>query len=305
MMERWLGFPPNYSAHGAQLDYLTGLVHWLMLVLFVGWGAFFLFTLFRFRKGRNPVASYEGAKGHFSTYGEAAIALIEAVLLVGFAVPIWAKRVSDVPNESQATVVRVVAQQFAWNVQYPGADGAFGRTDPKYINAESNPLGLDPDDPAGKDDIVTLNQLHLPVGKPALIKLSSKDVIHSFFLPYMRVKQDAVPGMVIPIYFTPTAVTPPEAQFPGCAANHTCWEIACAQLCGPSHYRMRGYYSIDSQADYDKWLRDNAPKVAAAPAAAAAPATPGGATTPASPSTTAPPAASEAKPPAAAEKTTP
>jgi cytochrome c oxidase subunit II len=305
-MERFLGFPPNYSAHGAQLDYLTGLVHWLMLVLFVGWGAFFLFTLFRFRKGRNPVASYEGAKSHFSTYGEAAVALIEAVLLVGFAVPIWAKRVGTVPTESQATVVRVVAQQFAWNVQYPGADGVFGRTDPKFINAESNPLGLDPDDPAGKDDIVTLNQLHLPVGKPALVKLTSKDVIHSFFLPYMRVKQDAIPGMMIPIYFTPTTVTPPEAQFPGCAANHTCWEIACAQLCGPSHYRMRGYYSIDSPADYDKWLKDNAPKVAAAPAAApVAPATPGGAATPASPSTTAPPAASEAKPPAAAEKTTP
>jgi cytochrome c oxidase subunit 2 len=302
-MERYLGLPLNASAHGAQLDYLTGIVHWLMLVLFVGWGAFFLYTLFRFRKGRNPVASYEGARSHFSTYGEAAIAVIEAILLVGFAVPIWAKRVGDVPREDQATVVKVVAQQFAWNVQYPGADGVFGRTDPQLINAESNPLGLDPNDPHGKDDIVTLNQIHLPVGKPALIKLSSKDVIHSFFLPYMRVKQDAIPGMVIPIYFTPTMVTPAEAQFPGCAANHTCWEIACAQLCGPSHYRMRGYYSIDSQADYDKWLKDNAPKVAAAPApAAAAPATPGGAATPASPSTTAPPAASTAKPPAPAAK---
>src|SRR3954447_9261284 len=122
-MEKFLGLPLNASAHGAQLDSLNAIVHWLMLVLFVGWGAFFLFTLFRFRKGRNPVASYEGAKGHFSTYGEAAIALIEAVLLAGFAVPIWAKRVDAVPRADQATVVRVVAQQFAWNVQYPGADG--------------------------------------------------------------------------------------------------------------------------------------------------------------------------------------
>ncbi len=300
-MERFLGLPLNASAHGAQLDSLTAIVHWLMLVLFVGWGAFFLFTLVRFRKGRNPVASYEGAKSHFSTYGEAAIALIEAVLLVGFAVPIWAQRVGVVPREDQATVVKVVAQQFAWNVQYPGADGVFGRTDPKFINAESNPLGIDPDDPHGKDDIVTLNQLHLPVNKPVLIKLSSKDVIHSFFLPYMRVKQDAIPGMVIPIYFTPTMVTPATALFPGCAANHTCWEIACAQLCGPSHYRMRGYYSIDTPADYQKWLNDNAPKVAAAPAVAA-PATPGGAVTPAAPSSTAPPAASTAKPAAPATK---
>src|SRR5262245_39126616 len=139
-MEKYLGLPLNASAHGAQLDYVTGLVHWVMLVLFVGWGLFFLFTLIRFRRGRNPVARYEGAKSHFSTYGEAAVALVEAILLVGFAVPIWAKRVSDVPREDQATVVRVVAQQFAWNVQYPGADGVFGRTDPQFINAENNPL---------------------------------------------------------------------------------------------------------------------------------------------------------------------
>jgi len=284
-MERYLGLPLNASAHGQQLDYLTGIIHWLMLVLFVGWGLFFLYTLVRFRKGRNPVASHDGAKGHFSTYGEAAIAVIEAVLLVGFAVPIWAKRVNEVPREDQATVIRVVAQQFAWNAQYAGADGVFGRTDPKFINAENNPLGLDPDDPAGKDDIVTLNQLHLPVGKPVLIKLTSKDVIHSFSLPYMRIKQDAIPGMVIPVYFTPIEVTPPASQFPACAANHTCWEIACAQLCGASHYRMRGYYTIDTQADYEKWLKDNAPaKPAAAPVPAAAPAaaaTPAPAATPA------------------------
>src|SRR6476659_3445777 len=102
-MEKYLGLPIDASTHGAQLDYLTGLVHWLMLLLFVGWGAFFLYTLFRFRKGKNPVASYEGAKGHFSTYGEAAIALIEAVLLAGFAVPILAKLVEAVPRADQAT----------------------------------------------------------------------------------------------------------------------------------------------------------------------------------------------------------
>src|SRR5579885_1702998 len=97
-MEKFLGLPIDASTHGAQLDNLLGLVHWLMLVLFVGWGAFFLYTLIRFRKGRNPVASYDGAKSHFSTYGEAAVALIEVILLVGFAVPIWAKRVGQVPK---------------------------------------------------------------------------------------------------------------------------------------------------------------------------------------------------------------
>lgn len=241
-----LGLPPLASAHGGQLDYLTAMVHWLMIVLFVGWGLFFLYTLIRFRKGRNPVASYEGAKGHFSTYGEAAVVLVEVLLLVGFAVPIWAKRVSTLPPESEAVVARVVAEQFAWNIHYPGADGKFGRVDSKLVSAGTNPLGLDPNDPMGKDDIITLNQLHLPVGKPAILYITSKDVIHSFSLPQMRVKQDAIPGMRIPVWFQPTQTGQ--------------WEIACAQLCGLTHYRMRGFYTIHTQEDYAKWVADNAPK---------------------------------------------
>jgi cytochrome c oxidase subunit II len=255
-----LGLPPNASAHGAQLDDLTALVHWVMLVLFVGWGLFFLYTLVRFRQKRNPVASYAGAKSHFSTYGEAGVALVEVILLVAFAVPIWAKRVAALPPESQSVVVRVVAEQFAWNLHYPGADGKFGRTDPALISADSNPLGLDRNDPAAKDDIATINQLHLPVDKPVIIHLTSKDVIHSFSLPVMRVKQDAIPGMSIPIWFQPIKTGQ--------------WEIACAQLCGLSHYRMRGFLSIDSPADFQKWLADNAPKAATPPAVAAPAATP-------------------------------
>jgi cytochrome c oxidase subunit 2 len=183
--------------------------------------------------------------------------LIEVLLLVVFAVPIWATRVNAIPPESESTVVRVVAEQFAWNVQYPGKDGVFGRTDVKYIATGTNPLGLDPNDPAGKDDIITLNDLHLPVGKPVIVKLTTKDVIHSFFLPQMRVKQDAIPGQVIPIWFKPVKTGQ--------------WDIACAQLCGLSHYRMRGSYTVESQADFDKWATDNAPKVAV-PEPAAVPA---------------------------------
>ncbi len=274
-----LNFPENASAHGAELDYLTAIVHWFMIVLFVGWGLFFVYTLFRFRKGRNPVASYTGAKGKFSTYGEAGVVLVEVILLVAFAVPIWARRV-NVPDEANAVKVRVVAEQFAWNVHYPGKDGVWGRTDSKLVRTGTNPLGLDPNDPLGKDDIITLNQLHLPVNRQALIYLSSKDVIHSLFLPQMRVKQDAIPGMVIPVHFTPTKVTPVEGLLPGCISQKpkSCWEIACAQLCGLTHYRMQGYYAVHAEADYEKWLTDNAPKppvvAAPEPVAVAVPAAP-------------------------------
>jgi cytochrome c oxidase subunit 2 len=270
-----LNFPPSASSHGVQLDELTAIVHWFMLVLFVGWGIFFVYCLFRFRRKANPVASYTGAKGGFSTYGEAGVVLVEVILLVLFAVPIWAKRVNAIPDKSQAVQVRVVAEQFAWNIHYPGRDGVFGRTDSKLVTAGGNPLGLDPNDPAGKDDITTINQLHLPLGKPALIYLSSKDVIHSFYLPVMRVKQDAIPGQVIPVYFTPDQINPPKAKLPDCAVGKTCWEIACAQLCGLTHYRMQGYLTVESQADFQKWLDDSAPKAAVpapAPAPAAAPA---------------------------------
>ena len=128
-----------------------------------------------------------------ASYIEWAVAFVELVLIVAFAIPAWAARVDAFPSPNEATVVRVVAEQFAWNVHYPGADGQFGRTDIKLVAAE-NPLGLDRSDPAAKDDFNSVNQLALPVNKPAIIHLSSKDVIHSFSLIQMRVKQDTIPG---------------------------------------------------------------------------------------------------------------
>jgi cytochrome c oxidase subunit 2 len=235
--------PVQGSAHAAQVDQLNVLVHWLMLVLFVGWAAYFVYVLFRFRSGANPKANYHGVKSHFSTYIEASVAAIEVILLVFFAIPAWATRVSALPAESEAVNVRVVAEQFQWNVHYPGPDGKFGRTDIKLL-APDNQLGLDRTDPDAKDDVVTINQLNLPVNRPIIVHLSSKDVIHSFSLPQMRVKQDAIPGMTFPVWFTPTMTGD--------------WEINCSQLCGLGHYRMRGFYSIKSQADYDAWLAEEA-----------------------------------------------
>src|SRR5882672_6723351 len=134
-MLKFLGMPIQASAHAAEIDQMTVLVHWLMAVLFVGWGVFFVFVLFKFRKGANPRASYTGAKGKISKGIEIAIVVVEAILLVGYAIPAWARRVSQFPSESDSQVVqvRVVAEQFAWNVQYPGPDGKFGRTAINFI----------------------------------------------------------------------------------------------------------------------------------------------------------------------------
>ena len=236
-----LGMPAVASTHGDQIDNMIVLIHWLMLVLFVGWGLFFVFVLFRFRKGANPKASYTGAKGKFAKSTEVAVALIEVALLVFYAIPAWAKRVTNFPAGNDATIVRVTGHQFAWEVQYPGADGKFGRTDPKLVSAE-NLIGLDRSDPDAKDDIVTSNQLNLPVDRPVLVHLSSQDVIHSFGLYEMRVKQDAIPGLDIPVWFIPTRAGE--------------YEITCSQLCGLGHYRMRGFVTVQSAADYAKWMAD-------------------------------------------------
>ena len=257
-MQRFLDmFPVQASTHAAEVDQMTVLVHWLMLVLFVGWGLFFIFVLFRFSKRANPVASYTGAKGKISKGLEVAIAVIEVFLLVFYAIPAWAKRVKAFPSESEAVVVRVVAEQFAWNIHYPGPDGKFGRTSISLISAD-NPLGLDRRDPDAKDDITTINQLNLPIDRPVLVHLSSKDVIHSFGLYEMRVKQDAIPGMSIPVWFIPNRAGE--------------YEIACSQLCGLGHFRMRGFITIQSAADYKKWYDDQEKELR--PAATATPAAP-------------------------------
>ena len=242
-MQELLGLPAQASAHAAEIDQMTALLHWLMAILFVGWGIFFVYTLIRFRQSKNPKADYVGVTSHTSSYLEIAVVVVEAVLLIGFAIPVWAVRVSEVPAEEDATVVRVIARQFEWHIVYPGADGRFGRRSNDLITPTNN-IGLDRSDPDGADDIYTINQLNLPVDKPVIVYLSTLDVIHSFGLSSMRVKQDAIPGMEIPVWWVPTVTGE--------------YEINCSQLCGLGHYRMRGFMNIQTEAEFQSWLDEEA-----------------------------------------------
>jgi cytochrome c oxidase subunit 2 len=238
----WL--PPDISVHGARIDNIINLMHWFMLILFIGWGAFLVYTLIKFRARPGRAADYQGVQTHATSYLEAGIVVIEVILLVGLSIPVWAELKVNPPAPSEAeVVVRVVAEQFAWNVHYPGADGKFGKTDVSLVGG-SNPLGLVSDDPAGKDDITTINQFHFPVGKQILVHLTSKDVIHSFWMPTMRVKQDAIPGSTFPLWF--------EAKETGQ------FEIGCAQLCGLGHYRMKGFFSVDTEEEFAAWQKEQA-----------------------------------------------
>ena len=147
-MEKLLGLPVLASEHGKHVDNLIIYVHWLMIVLFVGWLAYFAYTLFRFHRSRNPKADYVGVKSHASTYIEGAVAIVEGVLLIAVAVPLWAKAVGEgnIPPENQSTVIQVVAQQFNWNARYQGKDGKFGRQDMRLVNT-TNIFGVDYTDP--------------------------------------------------------------------------------------------------------------------------------------------------------------
>lgn len=236
----WL--PPDVSAHGYQIDRLVNIVHVFMAVLFVGWGIFFVYCLFKFRQRPGVQAQYAPVKASVSKYGEIAVAVFEAVLLLGFSVPIWASVKNDIPKESDNPLrIRVLGEQFAWNFHYPGADGKFGRIRPEFVNlANNNPMGLDKEgDPNAGDDVVA-GEFHIPVNRPIICDISSKDVIHSFSLPVMRVKQDAIPGMTVPVWFK--------------AIKEGAYEVACAQLCGNNHYSMRAIMKIEPQSKFDEWM---------------------------------------------------
>lgn len=247
-MIKLLGLPPLASEHGRDVDHLILYVHILMGLLFVGWLAYFLYTILRFSSRFNPKASYAGVQGHASTVVELGVVLVEAILLIGFAVPLWAKVADAFPAEANATVIRVIAKQFAWNTRYPGKDGKFGVQEFGRVKSD-NPNGYVKDTDDWKDDFASnLNELFVPVGKPVIAHITSEDVIHSFKVNPFRITQDAIPGLSIPIHFTPNQ----EGTF----------LINCAQLCGNAHATMKGYVRVVSQARYDEWLNEQAKRAA-------------------------------------------
>ena len=254
LINELIGLPPNASEHGYQIDHIIEFSHWFMAALFVGWTAFFVYVLLRFRRSKHPVADHEGVRSAISTHLEFAVVLIEAVLLIGFAIPLWAKRVNSFPADKDAIIAHAVGQQFNWTFHLPGPDGVFGRRD-VTLTTTSNQLGVDYSDPSAKDDLVVTGTLHVPKDRPVIIELSSKDVIHNFALPSMRIAQDATPGQLVPMWFKPVKT----GEF----------EVVCGQLCGLGHYSMKATLVVDEPAEYQNWLKEqaslNAPATAPPP----------------------------------------
>lgn len=246
------GLPVAASTYAGKIDFGIKLIHAAMIAIFVLWGVFFAYLLIKYRRRDGVPAVRDHAAGGALTslIPDLVVMAFEIALIVFYALPVWSRIKMRMPEEKDAVVVEVVAEQFGWNVRYPGPDGKFGRRNIDLVHF-NNPLGLDRADPAAADDVVVGNELHLPVDKMALIKLTSKDVIHDFFVPEFRIKQDVVPGMEIPVWIQPDRV------------GH--YELACAQLCGFGHSLMRGDVYVDTPDDYAKWLRARAAATPAAP----------------------------------------
>ncbi len=171
------------------------------------------------------------------------------ILFVGVAAgssTIWSRLHIDEPS-AKALRIEALGKQFAWNFRYAGADGKFGRTDLKFVNdANANPFGLDEKDPAAKDDIVTA-AVRVPAGAPIVLQLKARDVIHNFFVRELRLKQDLVPGLDIPLAFT--------ADKPGT------YEVACSELCGLGHHQMRTTLIVMDPQEFDSWMKAQAAQV--------------------------------------------
>src|SRR5690348_1084051 len=217
------------------------------LTLYVTGAAFILaqlglgYAILRFRDHGQRAQFTRG-----STIAEVVWTSVTIVAFVGLGIAAsraWAE-MRFTPASRNSIQVEVTTTQFVYTFRYPGADGKFGRLDPSLVNAPAgNPLGLDPNDALGRDDVV-VPILTVPVNRPVDLLLRSQDVIHNFFVRELRLQQDAVPGMVIPIHFTADRVGR--------------YEIVCTQLCGLGHYKMHSFLDVVSESDYDRFLKRQA-----------------------------------------------
>ena len=220
------------------MDSMITLTFWITGIVFVAIILFMAYCVIKFRHKEGRVAAYEPENNKLEIW----LTIITTIGVTALLVPglvVWAQFVT-VPDD--ATEIEVVAQQWYWSYRLPGEDGKLGTVDNRLITFD-NPLGINPDDPFGLDDVVIeSDDLHLPIGLPVNVLLRSVDVVHDFYVPEFRAKMDMVPGMITSFWFTPTRT----GEF----------EVLCAELCGVGHAFMRGALWVDSAEDYVAWLQD-------------------------------------------------
>lgn len=236
-----IGLPPVASTYGDDIDALMALLHIVMVAMFIIWGVYFAYSLVRYRARPGGKATYHQAGEKASFIPDGIILAFEVWLILAFGIPMWAELKQETPPVEDSLEIHMVAEQFAWNFQYAGPDGVFGRRDPKLVSG-SNPMGIDDNDPAARDDVTTVNNLYVPVDKPFILRMTSKDVIHDFQVTNFRNKQDVLPGMETTLWFEPNRIGK--------------YEIGCAQLCGLGHTKMVGNVFVKPMEEYEEWFQE-------------------------------------------------
>ena len=220
------------------IDTALDVTMWVCGIVFIALNVFLAYSIVRYRHRQGHRAHYDpesvALERRLTVWTAVGIAALLAPGLIA-----WKEYVT-VPKD--AAVFEAVGQQWQWSFRFPGKDGVLGTVSSRNVSPD-NPFGLDPDDPFGRDDVlVDGSEVHLPRGQPVKAVLRSKDVLHDFFVPQIRAKMDLVPGMVTYFWFTPTRT----GRF----------DLLCAELCGVSHYAMRGALVVDEKPAFDAWLSE-------------------------------------------------
>lgn len=226
----------SLASNWSQIDVTLQITIAITGLVFIAINLFVAYTLIRYRRREGQRAAYEpeNKKLEWTLIGLTALGVF-ALLSPGLFV--YSKFIRP---PAEAIGVEILARQWAWSFRFPGEDGQFGRAGVEFITPD-NPFGLDPEDPAGQDDrLVPSGAVHLPLNVPVQVQLRSQDVLHSFFVPQLRVKMDAVPGIVTRVWFTPTRTGT--------------FEIACAEYCGQGHHVMRGTLTVEPREAFQAWL---------------------------------------------------
>jgi cytochrome c oxidase subunit II len=274
----WYGPNEAASEHGGSIDRIFNITLFFTGIVFVITQILLFYFAYKYRARRGHKAMYVSHNNKLELVWTAIPAVVMTFLVVG-GLDAWNEVMADIGPDEEFIEIEGTGYQFAWHLRYPGPDGKLGARDYKMISAK-NPLGQVWSDEKNHDDFHP-SEIVLPVGKKVRVRITSRDVLHNFYLPHFRVKMDAVPGMPTYFVFTPKTTTeeyrqklgaldengqpkypewhePSDPEDPESPPKYETFnfELACAELCGSGHYSMRRQVRIVSEAEYENWLSE-------------------------------------------------